>query len=341
VVVLGAVPEDFRVEELPLFRPLGTGLHTFVHVEKRLRDTEEIARALARAAGVPPREVGYAGRKDRRAVARQWLSVPGLDPERALALEIPGCRVLEALRHPHKLRTGQLTGNRFELLVRELPPEAAAGAPAAAAELVRRGFPNRFGAQRFGRDGANAERGLELLRAGHAGRDRRAARFLLSALQARVFNEILAGRPLPLDRLEAGDVAMRHASGGVFLVADAAAEQPRADAFEISPTGPLFGSRMPRAAGTPGLRERAVLEAWGVADVVRPPPGIRLRGGRRALRERPRELWLRSEREGLRLGFVLPPGSYATVFVDALLAAAGASPLRRAADDSRASLGVE
>src|SRR5574338_64208 len=70
---IAATPEDFVVEELPLYAPAGEGAHTFVRVEKRLRTTEEVARALARLAGVRPGDVGYAGRKDRVAVARQWL----------------------------------------------------------------------------------------------------------------------------------------------------------------------------------------------------------------------------------------------------------------------------
>ena len=115
---IAATPEDFVVEELPLYAPAGEGAHTFVRVEKRLRTTEEVAADLARAAGVSARDVGYAGRKDRRAVATQWLSVPGLDPERARDLALPGVQVLDAGRHPHKLRTGHLRGNRFELVVR-------------------------------------------------------------------------------------------------------------------------------------------------------------------------------------------------------------------------------
>ena len=98
-------------------------------------------RELARLAGVRPAEVGYAGRKDRVAIARRWFSVPELDPERALALEGQGVRVLEAVRHPHKLRTGQLRGNRFELTLRELS-EPWRLAPALA-RMMSRGMPNR------------------------------------------------------------------------------------------------------------------------------------------------------------------------------------------------------
>ena len=117
---IGLAPEDFVVDEIPLYRPTGKGEHTFVHVEKRLRNSEGVRRDLARLAGVRTAEVGYAGRKDRVAIARQWFSVPGLDPKRALTFTGEGLRVLEAVRHPHKRRTGQLRGNRFQLLRRDL-----------------------------------------------------------------------------------------------------------------------------------------------------------------------------------------------------------------------------
>jgi tRNA pseudouridine13 synthase len=322
-------PEDFRVEEIPLYAPLGSGEHTFLFVEKRLRTTEEVVRDLARGAGAAPRDVGYAGRKDRHAVTRQWFSVPRLDPAAALRLELTGARVLEALRHPHKLRTGQLRGNRFAVRLRDVEPSALAGLRATLEALRAQGLPNRFGAQRFGRDGRNAERGRGVL-AGLRPARGRAARFSVSALQAQVFNEVLARRPRPLARLEAGDLALRHESGGVFAVVDPGREQPRADFFEISATGPIVGTRAPLAAGAPGERERAVLAAFGLgAELGAPPRGLRLRGSRRALRVRPQEVSLEEEGGGRALlRFALPPGSYASVLVEELRADGSAGGAR-------------
>jgi tRNA pseudouridine13 synthase len=322
------VPEDFAVEEIPLYAPAGEGSHTFVWIEKRLRTTEEASRDLARAAGVAPRDVGYAGRKDRFAVARQTLSVPGLDPERALGLALPGVRVLAAARHPHKLRTAQLRGNRFVLRLRELDAGVAA-LEAALAELVREGLPNRFGEQRWGRDGRNVERGRDVLLGRVRPRDRREARFLVSALQAAVFDEVLARRPRPLRRLEPGDVAVVHASGGLFLVEDAAREQPRADAFEISATGPIPGGGRERAPrGEVARREADALARFGLDDAAfaAAPRGLRLRGARRALRVRPEEVAVEAAgpREA-RLRCVLPPGSYASVLLAELAGLLGES----------------
>jgi tRNA pseudouridine13 synthase len=325
-VRIAATPEDFVVDEIPLFAPSGAGAHTFVRIEKRGRTTEEVARLLARLAGVPPAQIGYAGRKDKHAVTTQWFSAPGLEPAAALAFEADGVRALEAARHPHRLRTAQLRGNRFALVVRELTLAQLAGLPAAIERILRVGLPNKYGAQRFGRAGDNAERARALLAGADPGRDRRAARFLLSALQAEVFNTFLAARPLPLDALEAGEVAVLHTSGGAFVVEDVACEAPRAAAFEISASGPIFGTKLLMPRGAPAERERAVLQAAGIPGRIVPPRGIELRGARRPVRIPVADLASElAAPDAVRLRFTLPAGSYATVLVEHLFTGAAAA----------------
>ena len=311
-------PEDFRVDETPLYLPSGEGGHTFVRIEKRLRTTEEVARTLARAASCRPRDVGYAGRKDRCGVTCQWFSVPDWSPEEACALDAPGIRVLDAKRHPHKLRTGQLRGNRFELRLRGIEGLDPEGLEKGLEAIRVRGLPNRFGRQRFGRGGDNAQRARALMRGEPVAGDRRAHRFLFSALQAEVFNEVLAKRPLPLDRLECGDVAVRHVSGGMFVVEDEAHDNSRAAAFEISATGPIFGTKVMAPAGAVAEREAQVLKDLGIpAGFHRDlPRGLRLRGTRRPLRVPVGDLAWSIEAQDLRLCFSLPAGSYATVLID-------------------------
>jgi tRNA pseudouridine13 synthase len=331
-------PEDFRVEEVPAYLPSGEGGHTFLWIEKRLRNTDEVARWLAREAGVAARDVGYAGRKDRMAVTLQHFSVPDLDPERALTLSMPGVTVVRAARHPHKLRTGQLAGNRFVLRVHGRDPDVGAQADEAREQLERAGLPNRFGAQRFGRDGDNPERARALLAGARFKGDRREARFLLSALQAAVFNEVLQTRPLPLDRVEVGDLARRTDSGGLFLVEDAEVENARAARLEISATGPLFGTRMETPGPAVAEREAAAMRALGVdPDAIVPPKGVRLRGGRRPLRVPVTGLALEQQEDVLQIRFELPAGSFATVLLEELL---GAVPERGGALGSRPGPGV-
>ncbi|HEY0991038.1 MAG TPA: tRNA pseudouridine(13) synthase TruD, partial [Kofleriaceae bacterium] len=92
--------EDFAVDEELPYTPSGAGDHVFVRIEKRGLTSPDAARAIARALGVRDRDIGIAGMKDRRAVTRQWMSLPPpVTPEQALAVALPDIRVLEAHRH--------------------------------------------------------------------------------------------------------------------------------------------------------------------------------------------------------------------------------------------------
>ena len=311
-------PEDFKVEEVPLYPPTGEGGHTFVRILKRLRTSDAIARQLAERTGVPARDVGYAGRKDRVAVTTQWMSVPDLDPDDALALQLDGAEVLEAVRHPHKLRTGQLKGNRFELRLRGVDPAAEEAARARLEGVIDRGMPNRFGAQRFGHGNRNPDRGRAILSGETSLRDRRKARFLISALQSQVFNRVLEERPTALDAVEAGDVARVTESGGLFLVEDVETDLERASRFEISATGPIFGTKMSEPSGDVAAREARIMEEFGIppGPELSVPRGLKLPGARRPVRVAVADPVLSRDGEDLLFSFGLPSGSYATVLLE-------------------------
>jgi tRNA pseudouridine13 synthase len=323
--VIRTKPEDFVVVEEPMYPASGEGNHLFLLVEKRGRTTEQVARSLGRAGQIHPRDVGYAGRKDRHAVTRQWFSLEGVEPERALDFELEGARVLEARRHGHKLKTGHLRSNRFDItLRREVGSDGEVETVRERAdELVRRGLPNRYGAQRFGYHGDNAEQARRLLAGGPPPKDRRAARFLLSALQSEVFNAVLDERGESFDRVEEGDLARVEESGGLFWVDDLEREAPRAEAFEITATGPIFGKKMRSPREAVERRERAVFDRFGLPEMsaLVLPRGIRARGGRRPFRVRPMGLEVTglSGGGGLRVQCGLPSGSYVTVLLEALV----------------------
>lgn len=147
--------------------------------------------------------------------------------------------------------------------------------------------------------------------------DRSLRRLYVSAYQSHLFNRIVAERlPAGLDRLMTGDLAERHRGGAVFHVLDAAVEQPRADAFEISPSGPLFGYRMTEPSGEPAAMEQRVLDAEGLQRQAFRSKHLRVKGGRRALRVPVEDarVALAADAQGnyLELRFTLPKGSYAT-----------------------------
>jgi tRNA pseudouridine13 synthase len=270
--VLRVTDDDFVVDEVLPYAPSGAGDHVFARIEKRGLTTPAAAQALARALGVRDRDLGIAGMKDRRAVTRQWMSLPPpVTPEQVLAVALPDLRVLEAVRHPHKLRTGHVRANRCVLRIRQTSADAAARARAILDALARApGAPNWYGEQRFGRDGDNAARGKALMTEGYRsiagqgprdplargnprgvtgakplGRDRRMDRLMVSALQSQLFNDWLIARLADglYRSVVAGDLLHKR-GGGMFACDDPTTDAARLIAGELVVTGPMFGDRM-------------------------------------------------------------------------------------------------
>ncbi|MFO1096230.1 MAG: tRNA pseudouridine(13) synthase TruD, partial [Planctomycetaceae bacterium] len=116
-------PDDFVVEEIPAYVPSGEGEHLFLWVEKRDLSAEQLHARISRVLQISRNDVGIAGLKDRRAVTRQFVSVPAKSAARIADIDCPELRVLSATPHRNKLRTGHLRGNRFEILVRDVCPD--------------------------------------------------------------------------------------------------------------------------------------------------------------------------------------------------------------------------
>lgn len=310
-------PEDFVVDEALPYALSGSGAHLFVRIEKTGLTTPQAVGRLLR--GVDRRTIGWAGLKDRHAVARQWISID--DPkglvEPTLA-DVDGVRILETTRHKNKLKRGHVASNRFTIRLVEVEPGSLVHATAVLDALKASGLPNVFGPQRFGHDGDNAERARRILTgAERAPRRRDENSILMSALQSDLFNRFVGLRleggtfDVALD----GDVMKKHDTGGLFVVDDPAAEQPRVDAVAISPTGPLFGKKTMRAERAARALEDEVLAESGLDEgaLARLGPGTR-----RAIRIPfdPDASVIAEDERTLVLTFTLPSGAYATVVLD-------------------------
>lgn len=323
-------PEDFVVTEIPAYEPSGTGEHVFVWFEKRGLTTPQAARRIAEAAGAQPSAGSWAGLKDKHAVTRQWISIAGVTPEAIERTSVDNVTILRVERNEKKLRTGHLKGNRFELRVRGTAANQIANARAVLEALSTTGMPNYFGEQRFGRE--NLARATEwVVRRGAPPKERFKRKMLFSVLQSALFNQCVAERVSEerLGHVEEGDVLRKEETGGLFTSEDAAADQARADRWEVSSTGPMFGSKMMWPTGAAKTREEALL---GTIDVT--PDRLReLRqygpGTRRVVRVRPTETDLIPEEDGFRLCFALPKGSYATVLVREILKRDADAPNKR------------
>ena len=372
---LKETPGDFRVEEIPLYLPAGSGEHLYVTIEKTGITTSDLVQKLSSALKIPPREIGYAGLKDARAVTVQTLSLTGVKAEAALSLQLPGVRVLSAIPHRNKLRLGHLAGNRFIIRLRDVVPDAVTYALDILHVLQDLGVPNSFGTQRYGSLGNSHRIGQAILKSDFdeacrelvgdpaaildptwraaaeaylasgasaafpmmpprcrnerqvlrslaqgatpqqaiLGLPRPMLRLFLSAYQSSLFDRIVTMRLASLGTLWVGDLACKHVNGAVFKVEDPAIEQPRADAFEISPTGPLFGRKVPLATGMAGMLEEALLDKEKITlEMFHLSGGLDMEGERRPLRVPLGEFSVSDDAEGLQLSFSLPKGSYAT-----------------------------
>ena len=157
-------PEDFFVQELPLYQPAGEGEHIYCEIQKVGLTTFDAIEQLGRKLYVNTRNIGYAGLKDARAVTRQLLSIQGTTPEAVMKVQIPNLTVQWAARHGNKLRLGHLAGNRFAIKIRNVTPTDVVKLTPVIELLRHKGMPNYFGEQRFGRRGDNHLLGAALVR---------------------------------------------------------------------------------------------------------------------------------------------------------------------------------
>jgi tRNA pseudouridine13 synthase len=379
--------EDFFVQEIPLYEPAGEGEHVYCEIQKVGITTFQAIHRFADILNINPREIGYAGMKDAHAITRQIFSLQGTTPEAVMAAKFPDMTVQWAQRHGNKLRLGHLSGNRFAIKIREVTPTDVVKLQPVIDTLQRRGMPNFFGEQRFGRRNNNDLLGAALIRGDNesvlklllgtpdpdfddgrttearrafdrrdntealrlfprtAGMERRVLarlmkthrpaaavhaiddklrRLWVSALQSRVFNDVVSQRIQTIDKLMDGDLAYKHDNGACFQVERAADEQPRCDAFEISPTGPLVGYRMSLPQGEPlHMEQEALAKIELSADQFRQSGKLRTKGARRPIRVKPTEINLAAgvDEHGshITVAFTLPAGAFATVLLRELM----------------------
>jgi tRNA pseudouridine13 synthase len=307
-------PEDFHVEEQLSFAPTGTGPHWLLRVEKRTANTRWVAAEIARLGRIAVAQVGYAGLKDRQSVAVQWFSVPGdaAPPEYWLRQRTPEFKVLEARANLRKLRRGALSGNRFRIRLRGV--RWSREQFESKLHIVRtQGVPNYFGPQRFGRDGFNLDRVAAWVQSGVAPQNRAARGFALSAARSLVFNALLARRVEAGDwsQLAVGDLASLDGSGSHFPVTAVDAELcRRLHAFDIHPSGPLWGRGAPAARGLAFPHELAVSQEYSALTVLLAGQGLEQE--RRPLRCAVREMTGEREASTVTLNFLLGRGQFAT-----------------------------
>lgn len=316
---LRVTPEDFVVREWLGFDADGDGDHLLLKVRKRGANTMWVAKQLARIGKIPPRDVGFAGLKDRDAVAEQAFTVPSRSAvPNWLGLTGDGFEVIGAERTRRKLKRGALKGNDFELVLRDFVGDVAV-LEQRLQTLASAGVPNYFGPQRFGHNGSNIATAVAWFEGGPAP-ERMERGFALSAARSAIFNAVLAERVFAgtWNQLLDGDVVNLNGSGSIFPAAtvdDTLRE--RCERLDVHPTGPMWhGDSLISTGAIAELElqtgQRYAVLAEGLAKAKLGPE-------RRPLRVPVRELTWRIEGADVYVKFRLQRGSFATAVLHELI----------------------
>ena len=384
--------EDFYVEEIPEMLPTGEGPNVWIWVEKLGRTTLDVVLDIARDLHIDRKRMGFAGMKDKKALTRQWICIANMDSAEQFKqvenLDIYKTDFLEITRGRKKLRMGQLKGNKFRILIRDLDDieKSADVANEVLKELEVTGVPNYYGWQRFGKprtnthlvgealiqndlaeavrryvgnpsedeslenqqarqayDDGDLEKSLELMGKGmryekmmvrqlikdskkgelddkaymnaiHA-LPKPLQRMFVHAYQSYLFNDVVSRRvEMGINKFIEGDIII---DNGEHIIRDKTPEeyQELIDNFEVNPTVPLYGTKVPFAGGKVGEMEKSVLESYGLekSDFEVPKmPRLGSHGLRRSLRFQVWDASAKASDDGVLAEFSINKGSYAT-----------------------------
>jgi tRNA pseudouridine13 synthase len=311
-----SIPEDFVVTEIPAYQPSGEGEFLYLWVEKRDLSGPFLVRELGRLLGIDSSEIGMAGYKDRKAVTRQWISLPKSAEKGLGSMELPGLKILETSRHSNKLRPGHLHGNKFEVFLRTNEGERLQErVKVILARLKEQGLWNFYGEQRFGKNRETLRTGLDLIKGSRVKVPNFLRRLAISAVQSALFNEVLRYRiQNGLHRkVIAGDVLSLLPQEKRCLTRDIQEDQQRLDAGGLAITGPIAGWKVyPEPKEEAMKLEEAIFARFSVPENVWKQQGKLAMGSRRVLVYSCPDIEFRLAEGGIWFSFELGAGAYAT-----------------------------
>ena len=386
--------EDFYVEEIPDLIPTGEGPNVWIWIEKIGRTTLDVVLDIARDLHIDRKRMGFAGMKDKKARTRQWICISNMDSDeqfeqvKALSGQIYKTDFLKVIRGRKKLRMGQLKGNKFRILIRDIDDveKSAEIASGILKQLEVTGVPNYFGWQRFGKprtnthlvgealvendlkkavgryignpteeeheenqkarkayDDEDLEKSLELMGKGmryekmmirelikdskkgeltdksyknalHA-LPKPLQRMFVHAYQSFLFNAAVSKRvEMGINKYIEGDIIINNEER---IVRDKTPEeyQELIDTFQVNPTSPLYGTKVPFAGGKVGEMEKSILDNYGLSKEdfeVPKMPRLGSHGLRRSMRFQVWDTSAIATDEGVLTEFSINKGSYAT-----------------------------
>lgn len=154
-MIIKRTPEDFVVEEIPEFRLIEHSDYAVYKLKKINFTTNDAIEIVARRAHTLPKNIKFAGNKDKNATTTQYISIYKNSDPKALSIKenILELDFIGFTEEPISL--GCLKGNRFEIVVSAIKDHTT---PPSVKFLV----PNYFDEQRFSEK--NTDIGMALLK---------------------------------------------------------------------------------------------------------------------------------------------------------------------------------
>lgn len=307
-------PDTFFVQEIPLIKTTNEGNHLFVTFSRRGMSTFFAASKLKKILKIKEEEIGIAGNKDRHSTAVQTFSLPArLEPKILKAFEQLGIKIISAELHHEKLRMGQISGNKFKIILEIDSKEEFENLSEKLKECEEKGFPNYFGPQRVS-DEETIKEGKKLFLNKSLKKGARKDRFIVSVFQSVVFNSYLYKRieNKIYHKLLLGDVVRM---GEKIVVMKEILEKKNIFTKECVLTGPIIGSKMTLPFGESLSFEKEVIEGFGISfeDIFL----ARATGGRRDCASFPKDIQARELSENkMEVNFTLKSGCYATTLLN-------------------------
>ncbi len=302
--------EDFIVDEIPNREFACRGKYLIAKIKKQEMTTWDAVAVFARYLGIDASEIGYAGLKDKHATTTQYFSFDSRAEKVLRRFKHKKIAIEGLTKDTKKIRTGDLSGNRFTINLYDIDNIKAGQIEKTATKIVKNGLVNYFGFQRFGKNGDAIEEAKEMVSGERHIEDIKVRKFLVSVYQSHLFNEWLKKRVQISEdgkfKLLQGDVYVDE-EGKLFTPQ----KIPLKDflAKKISPTGLLCGRDVFRAKGDARDIEKEFDDEF-----------LPYKGYRRAAIVFPKVFALRfyQKEQKAAISFTLPKGSYATSFVEAL-----------------------
>lgn len=305
--------EDFFVEEQAIDFS-NSGNFIVLKIKKTNCDTWELIDRISKFLGIYSNEIGYAGLKDKRATTIQYITIPKKYSKEIKNYKNKKIEILDSTLHNQKLNIGDLKGNRFRINLYDVPLEDLNHIQKIIKLISKKGMPNYFGYQRFGKDSQeNLQKAKELIYDDKTFKDRKVAKMLISAYQSSFFNSWL------VERLNLQKEDFKLLDGDIFydiqrdkLFTPKNITQKVLDDFTnktITPTGLLPGRKVFKAT-----QEALKIESKHDDNYIQE------KGYRREAIVFPKDIncSYNAKEKKVTLDFILPKGSYATVLIEYL-----------------------